>query len=228
LTENSKFVVQGGILDSLSGDLPPDSYRRRPQAGESTGQPAYAARIAWTDRIFGQPLTLGAGGYYGRQNYGLGYKEDGWAGTADWSLPLGPRVSLDGEFYRGRAIGGLGGGIGRSVLFGYSNAGYLYAIQPLNSAGGWSQLKLRAAPRLEFNAALGLDNPFAYDLRSVPGATAYVDPALARNQGWLANVIYRPRSDLLFSGEYHHLKTSLITSDHAFADQVGLMMGVLF
>src|SRR2546427_8497494 len=30
---------------------------------------------------------------------------------------LGGRFSLTGEFYRGRALGGLGGGLGRSVVF---------------------------------------------------------------------------------------------------------------
>ena len=74
-------------------------------------------RVAWTRNIFGMPLTLGAAGYYSRQNWSFDHSVDGWAGMTDWSLPLTQRVSLTGEFYRGRAIGGLGGGVGRSVLF---------------------------------------------------------------------------------------------------------------
>ena len=34
----------------------------------------------------------------------------------DWTLPLNRWFTLSGSFYRGQAIGGIGGGIGRSVL----------------------------------------------------------------------------------------------------------------
>jgi hypothetical protein len=228
LSENSKFVVQGGIFDSLSGEPPRYQDYRVPQAGEASGQPAYATRVAWTGTVFGQPLTLGAGGYYGRQNYGYGRSADGWAATTDWNLPLGQRFSVDGEFYRGRAIGGLGGAIGRSVLFSNGVNDPTSAIQPLNTVGGWAQLKFRPAPKVEFNTAFGQDNPYAEDLRAFPGGSAYFDPTLTRNQSWLANVIFRPRSDLLLSAEYRHLRTYVVTNDNYTADHVNLMMGILF
>ena len=227
-SENSRFVVQGGIFDSLSGEPPPYEYYRQAQAGEASGQPAYASRVAWTGTVFGQPLTVGAGGYYGRQNYGFGRQVDGWAATTDWNLPLGRSFSLEGEFYRGRALGGLGGGIGRSVLFSGMPTSPASAIQPLDSLGGWTQLKFRPAAKLELNAAFGQDNPYAQDLRAFPHAYAYLDPDLVRNQAWMANVIFRPRSDLLLSAEYRHLKTDVISHDSYRADHVNLMMGVLF
>ena len=46
----------------------------------------------------------------------FGRNIDGWAGLTDVTLPLGSFFSLTGEFYRGRAVGGLGGGIGQSIL----------------------------------------------------------------------------------------------------------------
>jgi len=81
---------------------------------------------------------------------------------------------------------------------------------------------------VELNAAFGQDNPYAQDLRTFPHAYAYLDPDLARNQAWMANVIFRPRSDLLLSAEYRHLKTDVISHDSYRADHVNLMMGVLF
>jgi len=42
------------------------------------------------------------------------------------------------------------------------------------------------------------------------------------------NFIYRPRSDLLFSAEYRHLRTFLINSNSNAAEQVNMMMGILF
>src|ERR1700682_5474874 len=62
LSEASSFSFQAGILDSLSGDYPDDAYLRYPAAGELSGQPAYAARVSWSHRAFGQNLTVGFGG----------------------------------------------------------------------------------------------------------------------------------------------------------------------
>jgi len=60
LSDVSHLLVQAGILDSLSGELPV-SQDRYPSWGEQSGQPAYAGRIAWTHRAFGQGLTVGFG-----------------------------------------------------------------------------------------------------------------------------------------------------------------------
>ena len=96
LSEGSSVLVQGGILDSFSGDLPFDDARDA-SWGEMSGQPAYAARVAWSHRMLGQDATVGAGGYYGRQDWGFGRTVDGWAGTMDLSVPLGPRASPSQE-----------------------------------------------------------------------------------------------------------------------------------
>ncbi len=226
--EESSVLVQGGILDSQSGEPPVFDYYRTPQAGERSRQPAYAARVAWTHSLFGQPLRVGVGGYYGRQDYGFDRRVDAWAGMTDWDLPFGRHFSVSGKFYRGRGIGGLGGGIGRSVLFS-GDPGVSYTeVRALNSAGGWAQLKYRPAPKLEFNGGFGQDTPYMEDMRAFPNPQAYGDPALTKNQAGLVNVIYRPRSDLLFSAEYRHLKTFTIDNGTYNADHVNLIMGVLF
>jgi hypothetical protein len=41
-------------------------------------------------------------------------------------------------------------------------------------------------------------------------------------------MIYRPRSDLLFSAEYRHLTTDSLTHGANSAGHLNLMMGVLF
>src|SRR5439155_5818765 len=54
-TPNQTVLLQGGILDNLTGEASNGSHRL-PQAGESSGQPAYAGRTAWTRLINGKPL----------------------------------------------------------------------------------------------------------------------------------------------------------------------------
>lgn len=225
LSEGQSVVLQGGILDNVTGELP-SSFAPFAQAGQSSGQPAYAARAGWTRSVFGRPLTLGAAGYYSRQNWSMDQNVDGWAAMTDWSVPLARRVSLTGEFYRGRAIGGLGGAVGRSVLFS-GNPSPQGQVRPLNSVGGWSQLKVTASSKLEFNGAFGVDNPYASDVRGFSLSPGFPAPLL-QNRSSLVNVIYRPRSDLLLSGEYRHLRTFDIDAGSPTADQVNLMMGILF
>ena len=227
VSDGQNITVQAGIMDNVTGELPYSTFERLAQAGESSGHPAYGARLAWTRNIFGMPLILGSAGYYSRQNWGFNNRVDGWAGMADWSIPLAPRLSLSGEFYRGRAVGGLGGGIGRSVLFS-GNPNPYSQLQPLDSVGGWSQIKVRASSKLEFNGAFGLDNPFAADVRVYPLSPSYFGASLTQNRSALVNFIYRPRSDLLFSGEYRHLRTFDIDAGSPTAEQVNLMMGILF
>ncbi len=232
LGEDSSLLLQGGILDPLSGEapgfVPGTDYYRQPGPGESSRQPAYGTRIAWTRNVFGQPLRVGLGGYYSRQNYGFSRSVDAWAGMTDIELPLNHQFSLSGKLYRGKGLGGLYGGIGRSALFSGDPTSPGTNIHGLNSVGGWAQLKYRPAKKWEFNAAFGMDNPYAVDLEYFASSQAYGDPTLARNKGSFGNMIYRPRSDLLFSAEYRHLTTYTINNGGHDAGQLNLMMGVLF
>jgi len=228
LANDQTVVLQAGLLDNVTGEPPFISYDRLAQAGEASGQPAYGVRMAWTRKLFGQDLTLGTAGYYSRQNWGFSRHVDGWAGMTDWQVPLAARFSISGEFYRGRAIGGLGGGIGRSTLYSGSIFDPETRIIGLDSIGGWSQLKFRATSRLEFNGAFGVDNPYADDVRAFPASVSYFDPTLVQNRSAFLNFIYRPRSNLLFSTEYRRLRTYQIDNGSQAAGQVNMVMGVLF
>lgn len=219
---------QGGILDNLDWEAPPNQYLRVPTAGESTGQPSYAMRTAWSRPVFDHPLSFGAAGYYGRQEWPWSHTVDAWAGTADWQIPLMRRLGLSGEFYRGRAIGGLGGAIGQTIVYG-ANLNYLSApIRGLDSAGGWAQVKLQITPKLEANGVYGEDDAFAGDIRGFATDGSNFGPILGRNRGSLANLVYRPRSDLLLSAEFRRLHTFPIYDPASVSNQVNLAMGVLF
>jgi hypothetical protein len=231
--DDSNLVFQGGILDPVSGETPGTtssgtSYYRQAGPGEASRQPALGTHVAWTRNVFGQPLRVGVGGFYSRQNYGFSRTVDGWAGMTDIELPLSRKFSLSGELYRGKALGGLYGGIARSVLFSGDPTIASTEVRGLNSVGGWAQLNYRPASKWELNAAFGMDNPYASDLKYFSYSQAYGDATLAKNQGSFVNMIYRPRSDLLFSAEYRHLTTYTITEGGNNAGQLNLMMGVLF
>jgi hypothetical protein len=229
LAESSSLLLQGGLLDPLTGEPPPSQFLRTPNAGEASRQPAYAARSAWSHRLFHHELVLGVGGYYGRQNWAFHRNVDAWAGTTDWTVPLGDQWEFSGEFYRGRAVGGLGGGIGRSVVFSGPITDPSTQVRGLNATGGWAQIKFRQTEKLEWNGAFGQDSSFAGDLRLFPLSTqSYFDPSLSRNRSAFLNFIYRPRSDLLFSLEYRRLRTISVSGNSESAGHINVSMGVLF
>ncbi len=228
LARGSSLLLQGGILDSLSGEAPPSAYQRYPTYGEQSGQPAYAARVSWSSPLSGQNLTVGVGGYYGRQYWGFGHSVDGWAGTTDLTLPLGKFFELTAAFYRGRAVGGLAGGIGQDVLVSGPAINSTTIVKGLDSMGGWTQLKFKPTAKFEVNGAYGQDDPFASELRMFPASPSYYGPLFSRNASPFVNFVYQVRSDILFSIEYRRLHTTLLDHDSYSANHVGLSVGYVF
>ena len=208
LGNNSGVVIQAGILSPLRSH-----------------QPAYATRIAWSQPASNRQFTIGTGGYYSRQDWAFNRNVDSWAASSDWTIPLSERWELSGEFYRGRAVGQLGGGIEQTITVSGSFADPAAQVRGINSAGGWTQLKFRQTERIEWNAAAGQDNPFARDLGPAPFPTSELP--IARNRSVMLNLIYRPWSDVLVSGEYRRIKTFTL-QDSDKAHQVSVGMGVLF
>ena len=227
ISDSTSVLISAGILDSPSGENPLSSYQRTATYGEASGQPAYAARVALRQGVLGQTWTLGFGGYYGRQNWAFGRIVNGWAGTIDLLAPLGKYFEWSGEFYSGRALGGLGGGVGQSVLL----SGPVYdsstRVKGLDSMGGWTQLKFKPIQKREINGAGGQDNPLASELRMF-ATTGVYDVPVARNRSLIANVIYRVRSDVLLSLEYQRLRTIEIAGDKYGASHINFSFGYLF
>jgi hypothetical protein len=228
VSDNSSLLLQAGILDALSGDTPPSQYYRYPTWGENSGQPAYATRLAWTQTVNGQNIVAGIGGYYDRQNWGLGRSIDAWTGTADLTVPLGSRFEFTGQFYRGRATGGLGGGIAQSVLWVGPFDNPATEVYGLDSIGGWAQLKYKATSKLQFNGAFGQDNPFASEMRENGGSQPYYPYPLSKNQTTMANFLYQPKSDIVLSLEYRRLKTFTLDSTANSANIINLSVGYIF
>jgi hypothetical protein len=237
LSDNSSLLLQAGILDSLSGEAARSSYARSPTWGEESGAPAVAFRTAWNQRVFGQSMVFGAAGYYGRQYWGFGRDLDAWVGLVDWSIPISHFFELSGDFYRGRALGGLGGAIGQDLLLTGPFTNAATQIYGLDSMGGWAQFKVLPNEKFQVNGALGLDSPFAGELRRFPASELFYRNSvlyssygalLSRNLTPLINFIYQPKSDVSFSVEYRRILTSELDSTAYSANHVSLNVGYTF
>jgi hypothetical protein len=167
-------------------------------------------------------LALGVGGYFSPHTNSSGTRYNAWAGTLDLRLPLPKGLEITGSFYRGLALGDLGGGAYKDYIF--LKTGSI----PLDDVGGWAQLKERANSRLEFNTAYGIDNSFASEIRRYVGTypTSYLN--LARNQTFFANAIYSPSAYLLLSIEFRHIWSAPITGATANSNILGVAAGYKF
>jgi hypothetical protein len=219
------FGFDIGLIDPPA----PNSYTQgptgQPSASERSKQPGYESRIGFTSSVRDRPIHLGAGGYYSRQSYPYGHNVDAWAASGDWDLDFHRMFRLSGEVYRGRAIGGLGGGTFKDYV---SSAAEHY-LNGLNAAGGWAQAKITFAPELEANVSAGLDNAYAGDLRDSDQAAGQGYYAgLARNATLIANLVYRPKTYLLLSTEFRQINSRWI-SGHSYQDNVfGVSTGYIF
>ncbi len=208
---------------------PPSSYTQGqsnlPSASERSRQPGYESHIGFSSAINGRPINLGAGGYYSRLSYPYDYDVDAWAVSADWNVVLHSALQFSGELYRGKGIGGLGGGAFKDYV---SNAAERY-LDGLNAAGGWGQAKVTFSPSFEANLSAGLDNAFAADLRGSDQAMGQGYYAgLTRNATLVANLVYRPKTYLLLSTEFRQINSRWI-SGQAWEDRVfGVATGYVF
>ncbi|MGB7191255.1 MAG: hypothetical protein WBD10_14025 [Acidobacteriaceae bacterium] len=200
-----------------------------PTGAERSRWPGVEARAALLGA--GRDLErshFGVGGYFAPHRNSLGYSFDSWAGTLDAKLLLPARLQFAGSFYRGLALGGLGGGAYKDFAYRFDEDTGGYYFRPLDDVGGWAQLKEKLNERLEFNAAFGIDNVFASELRSYYNPGASMAQNLARNRTYTGNVIYRPSAYLLFSLEYRHLESSPVIGSSAESNIVGLGAGYKF
>ena len=136
-------------------------------------------------------------------------------------LPLSHRATFTGTAYRGAGLGGLGGGGYRDYV--YRVAGQQVQLIPLDDVGGWLGLHQAVGQQFTWNVGMGIDNPFAAQLRTfsnVQAGNPYGD--VARNRIVFGNVIYTPRAYLLFSAEYRNLHTAPITGHLWTSHVVGL------
>jgi hypothetical protein len=230
--------LQAALVDVGDAPLSPItttsavSLATPPSAAEQSRWPGVEARVA----LLGSPVSnnddrshFGIGGYFAPHHSSLGYNFDSWAATLDTRLRLPARLQLTGSAYRGQALGGLGGGAYKDFAYrpDTDSIGNFY-FRALDDVGGWTELKEKFSERFELNAAFGMDNVFADELRrySVVGSSLYQN--LARNRTYTGNVIYSPSAYLLFSLEYRHLQSSPIVGLPAQSNIIGLGAGYRF
>ncbi len=228
LQSGRRVQLELGLWDPPAAGYSTNELYRVPSPGEASKQPAYESRISYGTFSGERPFQVGLSGYYSRQSYPNNEAVDSWAATTDWRVPF-RRIEISGEGYRGRALGGLGGGVYKDALFGTDPHTGAITYRGLDTIGGWTQFKAHFSQSVETNASIGLDDGFAGDFHSVvfppnPSGTQL----RARNRMVLTNLIYRPKTYLILSPEYRRIWTWPITGIANTADIFTLSAGYQF
>jgi hypothetical protein len=228
LGDASSIQLGAALADIPDPVAPYGSATAVPPASlsEQSGWPGSEARIGY---LRGNDLTglkIGVGGYFSPHAESGEFHFNSWAATIDYRVPLFAWLEASGSFYRGLGLGGLGGGNFKD--YAYSEQAGGDSFRPLSDVGGWTQLKTRASERLEFNAAYGIDNTFAGELRPYVTSASGLYQSLARNSTFFTNVIYSPTAYTLFSFEYRRIDSSPAVGQHSVADVYGVAAGYRF
>jgi uncharacterized coiled-coil protein SlyX len=234
LQHGDHLQFEFGLWDSPSAGYNANQLFRNASPAELAVQPAYETRLSYA-ASGDHGLQIGASGYSSRQAY-PGYQGyvgtenlDSWAGTIDLRLPFARHFEVSGEGYRGRALGGLGGGVYKDVVTGTDPIFGASVFHGLNAVGGWTQLKTRFTSSFETNLSIGLDDGFARDFHAlVLSPTASAAQLRARNKMVVSNLIFRPKTYLIFSPEYRRVWTWPIAGPASTLDVFTLSAGYQF
>jgi hypothetical protein len=229
LQSGRRLQLEFGLWDPPTAGYSTNELFRLPSPSEASKQPGYESRVSYGTFTGEHPFLIGFSGYYSRQSYSGNQSVDSWAATTDWRVPLGTRFEISGEGYRGKALGGLGGGAYKDVLSGIYAATGLNAYRGLNAIGGWTQLKAHFTQSLEANASIGLDDGYAGDFHEFVFPPTVTSTQLrARNRMVFGNVIFRPKTYLILSPEYRRIWTWPIYGSVNTADIFTLSAGYQF
>jgi len=200
--KTSNFLAQFAAIDPNMGDYSTTSFSatRAPGVGERGRAPGAEARFALSAKDDDRTLTVGFSGHYARGKNAAMIGDtteqlslDSWGAAIDFSLPFSKMFSLSGEGYTGRALG----------IFSVTNGTSVQAVgtagdRGVRSSCGWAQAQLSFTTKWQVNLVYGIDNP---NMSDIPTGTR------TRNQGYMANLIYKYTSHATAAWEYRRMRT---------------------
>lgn len=231
----------GAILAPQTGDFSTTaSFFLLPTSGASSRVPFIQSRLAFAGANWlgtKKAGSIGFSAHYGRSRVFTGASGnikndiDSLGLALDWSFPLAETLSLSGEAFFGRNLGGFQGG----VFQGYNNDfaillqnGSLAAggVRSISTRGGWTQLGFTPRvleSRLSFYGSVGLDDPRDEDL-----VTLSRRDFRTRNLAFAFDSIYKLTPQFSIGAEIRRFQTGYFFSGRRNANHVNLSAAYSF
>jgi len=227
------IMWQGAILAPQTGDFTTNAaFFIQPTSGAASRLPFLQSRIAFTGKNwFGSKKAgaIGLSGHYGRSRVFTGTTNvrndiESFGVAVDWNLLLATSLSLTGEAFFGKNLGGFQGGVFQSYNndFAYrqgvaSTAGGVRAIR---TRGGWMQVGFTPPVlqnRLGIYGTIGIDDPDDHDLTSVSRRDWR-----ARNLAFAGEAIYKFTPQFSLGLELRRFQTTYLFSRRQNANHVNV------
>lgn len=152
--------IEGTLLAPSAGE-PVDPFLVQPDRAELTERPGLEGRVLARWQAGESVGEVGVGAHAGWSQDPSGKTVSSSAFGISWLVPLGRRLEIRGEYFRGRGLAGLGGGgIGQN----FTTTGSL-----VRTKGGWIQGVVMPAKTVELALGYGTDDPEDRDLPATVG-----------------------------------------------------------
>lgn len=227
------FVLQGALLAPQTGDFATNAaFVIQPTSGAASRSPFFQGRISYANKNwFGtkKPGSIGFSGHYGRSRVFTGPSNvrndiESTAIAVDWNFPLASRLSIMGEAFFGRDLGGFQGGVFQSYNndFAYRSGSSLVAggVRSIGTRGGWTQFAFTPPVlqnRIGIYGSVGIDDPRDPDLVSVSHRDWRT-----RNLAIAANVTYKFTNSFSIGAEFRRFQTNYFYSGRQNANHANL------
>jgi|CXWL01.1.fsa_nt_gi hypothetical protein len=224
---------QGALLEPQTGDFATNAaFSVQPTSGAASRLPFFQSRIAYADKNwFGAKRagSIGLSGQYGRSRVLTGAANirndiESVGIALDWNFPFTERISVSGEAFLGRNLGGFQAGIFQSYNndFGYRVGSLIVpgGVRSIGTRGGWVQLGMTPPVlknRLSLYASVGIDDPNDQDLVSLSHRDWRT-----RNLVTAANIVYKFTPQFSIGAEVRRFQTNYFYSRGQRANHVNL------
>lgn len=237
---NGNFTLAGAILAPQTGDYPTaSSFFLQTTSGASSNVPFFQSRIAYADANFFSTKKSGSVGlsaHYGRSKVFTGATQniendiDSLGVALDWNIPLAERLSLSGEAFFGRNLGGFQAGVFQSYNndFAFRRGATMISggVRSIGTRGGWTQFGFTPdafQDRLSLYASIGIDDPTDEDLISRAARDFR-----RQNFSFAFDAIYKFSLQLLIGAEFRRLQTLYLLSGRRNANHINLSAAFSF
>ncbi len=224
---------QGAILAPQTGDFAANAaFAVQPTSGAASNVPFFQSRFAYSNKAWfrtKKPGSIAISAHYGQSKVFTGtanVKNDieSFGVALDWNFPLTERLSLLGEAFFGRNLGGFQAGVFQSYNndFAYRQGSTLVAggVRSIGTRGGWVQLGYTPPfmkDRLGIYGSLGIDDPNDKDLVTVSNREWRT-----RNLVFAGNLVYRFTPQFSVGAEFRRIITSYLLSGRRNSNHVNL------
>jgi hypothetical protein len=157
-------------------------------------RPGWEGRFEFWGERNGRRFEIAPGFHYSRTHV-IGYSVPSRIFSVDWLLRPIERVDFTGQFFTGENTGVIGG-LRQGVTIRYGRR-----PRAVRALGGWAQITLRATPRLSFHLYGGQEDDRNADLTG---------QAIAKNQQYAGNVMFRLGPNVLASFEASQVRTTYL------------------